>query len=126
MNKITDLLNAVNTKTETTTVAKKVYKFTAILTDYEAKAENGKIRVRMNFNITGHPFRETYTKEVSVNYLNEVLPLLNRYVKTKTENLDVLLEQLIKSKTPLNMWSSSYFDKAKDKYITDAGFIEKK
>jgi hypothetical protein len=124
---IKDLMQEVG-KEKANAVAKKTYTFNAILKEFSArKTEDKKVIVRLNFDVVGHPYRNTYIKEVSVNYLLDVLPLLNRYLEKqdKTEDLDGLLSKLQSKNISIKMWSSSFFDKAKDKYVTDCGFIEK-
>ena len=124
---IDELVKEVATE-KATAVSKRTYFFHGTLKEVSArKSEDGtKAFVRMTFAVIGHPYRNTYIKEVSANYLIELLPLLNSYLPKadRSESLNVLLKNLITKNVSIKMWSSSYFDKAKDKYVTDAGFIQ--
>lgn len=125
---IDELVKEVATE-KATAVSKRTYLFHGTLKDVQGrKSQDGtKAFVRLTFDVVGHPYRNTYIKEVSANYLIELLPLLNSYLPQadRSESLNVLLKNLITKKVSLKMWSSSFFDKANDKYVTDAGFIQK-
>ena len=118
-----EALFAESPKTESPKQERKQYTFNAILKEVIVDGET----LWLKFDINGHPHRNEYSKAVNKAYLRETASLLNRYLNVPVQdgNPGAILNALMANKIAIRMWSSSFFDKAKDKYVTSSGFMEK-